>query len=202
MVAHVSWRKRRTELTRQNQRCNNETPSVVSYSSKNIADLQELSNLRMQHDNLQASLRNANDKLKAGEKENRGLQYDNDSLGSSTAEAKRLQEERDRLTAKVKELEMKVRRAEEEKENRSTATHGMERSTTDFFGAALSPLPNNKRSNRRRSTSLSSDNRVSELESELQVLRAAAGPGQMELEKVKTQLANVKKELDKVTNAK
>jgi hypothetical protein len=34
-----------------------------------------LANLRLQHDNLQSTLRATNDKLKAGEKENRGLQY-------------------------------------------------------------------------------------------------------------------------------
>lgn len=166
-------------------------------------DHQELANLRMQHDNLQSSLRNANDKLKAGEKENKGLQYDNDSLGSSTAQVKILQEERDKLATKVKDLEGKLRRVEEEKENvRHSGPGGMKRSNTDFFGAALSPINGNKRSNRRRSTSLSSDNRVSELEAELEVLRAATGPGQVEVEKLKAQLTNVKRELDKTTNAK
>lgn len=103
----------------------------------------------------------------------------------------------------MKDLERRLQQSEDTvKSLRSSASQAqpLKRSTTDFFGSSFSPLPA-KRShggNRRRSTSLSADNRLSELEAELDQLR----PQIAELEKIKTQLTTVKKELDKVTNAK
>ena len=130
------------------------------------------------------------------------LTLDNESLGFSNAEAKRITEDRDALAAKVKDLENRLSNSEETvkslKANSSTSQL-LKRSNTDFFGAALSPLPVKRHgANRRRSTSLSGDNRVNELQAELDQLR----PSIIELENNKRQLTAVKKELDKVTNAK
>jgi chromosome segregation ATPase len=60
--------------------------------------------------------------------------------------------------------------------------------------------PSSQRSSRRRSTSLSSDTRVQDLEAELSLLRQTAGSN--EVESIKTQLATVKRELDKAINEK
>lgn len=55
---------------------------------------------------------------------------------------------------------------------------------------------------RRRSTSLSTDNRVKDLEAELTALREAAGSPAAEIDGLKTQLANVKRDLNKSINEK
>ena len=178
----------------------------------------------MQYDNLQASLRSANDKLKAGEKENGRLQYGEVfslmfrlcicvlgmiltgtdlevAAGSSTGPMEKLKDDHSTLLAKVKDLETRLKRSEDDLAE-ARPTHGssssLKRSATDFFGNTLSPVA--KKSSRRRSTSLSSDNRVSDLEAEIESLRAAQGPSGLETEKLKTQLATARRELDKATN--
>lgn len=55
---------------------------------------------------------------------------------------------------------------------------------------------------RRRSTSLSLDPRVKDLEAELATLRLAAGSPAMEIDGLKTQLGNVRRDLNKAINEK
>jgi chromosome segregation ATPase len=62
--------------------------------------------------------------------------------------------------------------------------------------------PSNNRSSRRRSTSLSADTRVQDLEAELTMLRQSAGSPALEVDGLKTQLANVRRELNKTINEK
>jgi len=125
-----------------------------------------------------------------------------ESLGFTQDDAKSVQQERDSLQAELKDLKRKLCRIEEEKSESAipVSRHQLRKSpTTDFFGQSVSPP---KRGNRRRSTSLSSDNRVSELEAEIEMLRSTHGPSSIELDKIKAQLSTARKELDKATNAK
>ena len=113
-----------------------------------------------------------------------------------------MQQQIESLQSELKESKRKLCRIEEERAESTfpTSKHQLRKSpTTDFFGQSVSPP---KRGNRRRSTSLSSDNRVSELEAEIEMLRSGHGSSSMEVDKLRTQLSNAKKELDRATNAK
>ena len=112
-----------------------------------------------------------------------------------------MKEQNSSLEAKVKELEQKLTRLDEDKQAAQAPTRStLKRSVTDFFGNAIDTPP--KRGNRRRSTSLNNNDRVSELEAEIAALRSASGGSGEETDKLRTQLTAAKRELDKATNAK
>jgi chromosome segregation ATPase len=95
---------------------------------------QELSQVKMQMQNMESTLQATHDKLKSEEKENQRLQYGmiftshtgrtdlqaldsgSSSGGSSGAAAKRMQDQKDTLEAEIRELKNALKRSEGEKE--------------------------------------------------------------------------------------
>ncbi|KAK4685835.1 hypothetical protein P7C73_g4309, partial [Tremellales sp. Uapishka_1] len=82
--------------------------------------------------------------------------------------------------------------------------------SSNFFGSSPAPAAPRSRTTsrhhspppRRRASSVSSSLKIHDLENEIEALRAAQGPSGAELETMKTQLNNTKKELLKVENEK
>lgn len=135
---------------------------------------------------------------------------DLDIAGSSSDSSKMLSDDNKKLQSRVKELEISLRRSEEEIRSVKSSSSGSRKlpsPTVDLFGGALSPAAPRGKS-RRRSTSLSAGSdaslleRIKELEAELTALRSNEGVSSVEVDSLKSQLASVRKELDKVTNAK
>ncbi|EIW72223.1 hypothetical protein TREMEDRAFT_58384 [Tremella mesenterica DSM 1558] len=142
----------------------------------------ELSQLRLRVSNLESTLQSSADKLKKQEKQSQQLQYELESLGSDgNATTNKLTEQRRLLENKVKDLEKALKIAENN-------------------GNSKIPLANKGR--RPRSSSVNTDNRVRDLELELESLRSAQGPADAQLDTLREQLKSAKREQDKAVNFK
>ncbi|ORX40644.1 hypothetical protein BD324DRAFT_678089 [Kockovaella imperatae] len=176
-----------------------ESLSVRAHQAESslAAKVSELSNNRLQYDNLQSTLKVTNEKLSQSHKENERLQYELDVASQGSARGK------DSDSGRMKELEQKIKARDEEIERlRSqpampeSTFGGLKKSSTTFFPPQSPP---GRSKGRRRSASFSADPRVSNLETEISKLHSSHG---LEMDKVSAQLEIARKELDKITNAK